>query len=144
MANAFILAVDGPHVDGPAVDVLVVDDDLMLRETVSTILQAEHYVVRTAQDVDDALRAIAEQPAALVLLDLNLPSAEGAAVAAALRARRGPRQHPPRIAVLSGAPDAEQYAAAMQADSLITKPFDIDQFLAEVARLCQPRTSDLP
>jgi DNA-binding response OmpR family regulator len=113
--------------------VLVVDDDPITLETVSTILETERYEVRTARGGQEALRVLDQATVSLVLLDLSLPDRDGTAVARALRDRRSP----PRIAVLSGAPEAEQRAAAIGADACIAKPFEIGAFLGEVARLCQ-------
>jgi DNA-binding response OmpR family regulator len=113
--------------------VLVIDDDPLTLETVSAILETERYEVRRASGGDEALRALDQASVSLVLLDLSLPNGESTAVARALRDRHSPT----RIVVLSGAPEAEERAAEMRADGLIAKPFELDAFLEEVARLCQ-------
>ena len=115
--------------------VLIVDDDPMIREVVETILEDEGYPVRTAPDVDDALQSLEQDPAALILLDLHLPGQDGEDLVRQLRALPSP----PRIAVMSGASDAESLAESLAVDGCLSKPFGMDELLGEVARICPER-----
>jgi len=58
-------------------DILVVDDDPLLREIAVEILQGAGYACRTAEDGEVALRALNEAPADLVVLDVIMPNKEG-------------------------------------------------------------------
>jgi two-component system nitrogen regulation response regulator NtrX len=51
-------------------DILVVDDELDIREMVAAVLQDEGYQVRTASDSDSALAAIRSRKPSLVVLDI--------------------------------------------------------------------------
>src|SRR5688572_28367732 len=95
--------------------VLVVDDDPAIREVVGTILEEEGYPVRTAPSGTEALRALEQAPAGLVLLDLHLPGPDSPSLVRQLRAR----SHPPRIAIMSAASDVEDQAIELAVDGCI-------------------------
>lgn len=52
------------------IDILVVDDELDIRELVAGVLEDEGYGTRGAGDSDSALEAIAQRRPSLVLLDV--------------------------------------------------------------------------
>jgi two-component system nitrogen regulation response regulator NtrX len=56
--------------NGAGADILVVDDEVDIRELVAGILQDEGYSVRTAQDSDSALAAIRARKPSLLVLDI--------------------------------------------------------------------------
>jgi two-component system, chemotaxis family, sensor kinase CheA len=72
----------------PAVgaSVLVVDDTAMVRELERSILEEAGYRVRTAADGHQALAALAESPADLVVTDVDMPGCDGLALTRAIRA----------------------------------------------------------
>jgi two-component system nitrogen regulation response regulator NtrX len=51
-------------------DVLVVDDEVDIRDLVAGILEDEGYRVRTAADADSALAAVRARKPAIVVLDI--------------------------------------------------------------------------
>src|SRR5512145_2575412 len=57
--------------------ILVVDDEKLIRWSVSERLQRDGYVVATAESGEQALEAIAAEPPDLVLLDVQLPGVDG-------------------------------------------------------------------
>jgi len=57
--------------------VLVVEDDLELRQTVVEALARQDYVISTANDGVEALESIAKERPDLVLLDVNMPRLNG-------------------------------------------------------------------
>ena len=58
-------------------EILVVDDERVLRDGIKAVLSGEGFVVRTARDGDEALRKIAEKRPDLVLLDVMMPKMNG-------------------------------------------------------------------
>ena len=58
-------------------EILVVDDERVLRDGIKAILSGEGHAVRTARDGDEALRKIAEKRPDLVLLDVMMPKMNG-------------------------------------------------------------------
>jgi len=57
--------------------VLVVDDDVAVRESLIKVLEAEDYVVVSAADGLEALQRFDPEQIDLLLLDLNLPLQNG-------------------------------------------------------------------
>ena len=57
--------------------ILLVEDDLMLGETLKSALEPQGYTVDWLRDGVQALHAIADQHIDLVILDLGLPKLDG-------------------------------------------------------------------
>lgn len=58
-------------------EILLVDDERVLRDGIKTILSGEGFVVRIARDGEEALKRIAEKRPDLVLLDIMMPRMNG-------------------------------------------------------------------
>ena len=58
-------------------EILIVDDERVLRDGIKAILSGEGHAVRTARDGDEALGKIAEKRPDLVLLDVMMPKMNG-------------------------------------------------------------------
>ena len=58
-------------------EILVVDDERVMREGLKGLLSGEGFAVRTARDGEDALRKISERAPDLVLLDVMMPKMNG-------------------------------------------------------------------
>jgi DNA-binding response OmpR family regulator len=120
--------------------VLVVDDDAALRAVLAAALGEAGDAVAAAPDGAAALALLARRGPPghpdLILLDLELPGLDGRGFAARSRARWGPRAP---LVVVSAAPTAAAQAARLGAAAWVTKPFDLDELLAHVARLARPR-----
>jgi CheY-like chemotaxis protein len=114
-------------------DVLVVDDDDAIRETVVDVLRSEGYRVNMAANGLEALSVVERVLPTLVLLDMRMPVLDGWGFVAALKAR-GIQL---RILVLTATQDAGRWASEIGADGYIAKPFDLDDLLIEVERLCR-------
>jgi len=112
-------------------DILIVDDDPDMVETMLLILSHAGYAVRGARNGLDALAAVAERRPALVLLDMLMPVMDGWRCAQELRARYG---HGLAIVVLTAAEHAGARASEVAADGVLAKPFEIDDLLAVVTR----------
>ena len=66
-------------------EILIVDDERLIREGLKMVLAGEGFAVRTARDGDDALRKIAERKPDLVLLDVMMPRMNGFLACEAIR-----------------------------------------------------------
>jgi two-component system chemotaxis response regulator CheY len=86
----------------PPPNILIVDDSSSLRDCVREILQAilPAARVREAEDGTDALQALTQFPADLIISDLNMPGMDGRALLGALRQSPDWRQVP--VLVVSG------------------------------------------
>jgi two-component system response regulator MprA len=112
--------------------VLVVDDDRTIRETLSEVLEDEGYRVQVAQDGAEALGLMESTAPRLIVLDLWMPVMDGWTFAREARARG----YPGAIIVLTAAQNALRAADPIEADAILAKPFDLDDLIQHVARLC--------
>jgi len=112
-----------------ASDILIVDDEVDIRELVAGILQDEGYLTRTARDSDDALTAIAARRPNLVFLDIWLQGSrlDGLQVLDAIK-----RENPEvPVVMISGHGNIETAVAAIKrgAYDFIEKPFKADRLV---------------
>jgi two-component system KDP operon response regulator KdpE len=114
-----------------SMQVLLVEDDRSLRQTLQSALQAHGYRVIGSASCADALAVLAHQPGGidLVILDLGLPDADGSAVLAHLRQNR---QTP--VLVISARHDEHGKVRLLDAgaDDYLVKPFSIQELLARM------------
>ncbi len=68
--------------------ILVVDDNVDVRESLAEVLELAGYSVETAENGRVALDMLVAEPAALVLLDLMMPVMDGWQVVEAMRGDR--------------------------------------------------------
>jgi len=78
----------------PAGAVLIVDDEVEIRESLQTLLELEGFEVEAAGSGEDGLAAMADRPFDLVLLGLTLPGRNGMEVLAEIRA------HDPQLPII--------------------------------------------
>ena len=109
--------------------VLIVDDDIGLRETVADFLSTEGYVTREAGNVTEARAQIAASQPDLILLDLNMPGGDGLTLAGDLR-----RTTTIPIIILSGKGAMIDRVVGLEvgADDYIAKPFELRELLARM------------
>lgn len=110
--------------------ILVVDDDPSILETVRSILESEGHPVITATNGNEALECLERATPGLMLLDMRMPVLDGWGVAAALR----DSSHRVPIVVMTAAENASRWAAEIQAEGFLAKPFDLNQLLDTVER----------
>jgi two-component system response regulator AtoC len=108
-------------------NILVVDDELGLRHTLSLILTAEGHQVRAASDGAAGLARLAEAPADLVICDVRMPGMDGLAFLDQYKASGGTGL----VLMMSayGDDDAALEAIRRGAYDFIAKPFRADQVL---------------
>lgn len=70
---------------GTTADILVIEDDALMREALADWLLAAGYGVREAADGNAGLAAVRLAPPALVITDMHMPGKNGAAVIAELK-----------------------------------------------------------
>jgi len=111
---------------------LIVEDDLGVREAVVRSLDAHGYRVSEAGDVATARQRWDADRADLVLLDLGLPDEDGATLIRRIR-----RESTTPILILTARADEHDKVAALDAgaDDYVTKPFGMDELRARVDAL---------
>jgi len=117
--------------------VLIVDDEEGMREGLRTILQEEGLHVETAGTAEDAVRRVSGRAFDVVLLDINLPGADGLSILGQLR--HGPA--PADVVMLTGNGTVANTVEAMRkgAADVIEKPFNSDRILAVLRRCLETR-----
>ncbi len=120
------------------VDVLIADDDPVLRSSLRLLFESEGYTCAEAEDGREALELARHALPRCVLLDLEMPGLDGYAVARQLRA--DPRTRAVRIHCLTGKKDPASRNRARQAgcEDYLTKPVDAAALLRAV-HLAQKR-----
>jgi CheY-like chemotaxis protein len=116
--------------------VLVVDDEAMMRDLLSGLLEMEGYAVEVAAEGRSALAAIDAHAPDAVLLDLNMPGVSGWQVIDQLKEHRAP---PPVIAMsgMGTAEPPELYAVRSFVFGYLPKPFSQEQLAKTVARVIE-------
>ena len=112
--------------------IVVVDDDPAIVRAVTAVLEAEGYQVEGVRDQRQALRAVLEDPPALVVLDVNMPGLDGWEVCDILRRQSHTRDVP--VLFLTGRADVRDQITAMQVggSDYVTKPFRPEELRAKV------------
>jgi len=109
--------------------ILVVDDDHTVREVVVSYLRAAGHTVSEAEDGEQALQAMREAPADLVVLDLMLPGIDGLEVCRRLR-----DQGDVPIIMLTALGGETDRVVGLErgADDYVTKPFSPRELVLRV------------
>jgi two-component system nitrogen regulation response regulator NtrX len=115
-------------------EILIVDDEMDIRELVAGILQDEGYATRTARDSDEALQAVIARRPSLIFLDIWLQGSrlDGLQLLDAFK-----QEHPELpIVMISGHGNIETAVAAIKqgAYDFIEKPFKADRLVLVAER----------
>jgi two-component system cell cycle sensor histidine kinase/response regulator CckA len=117
--------------------ILVVDDEINIRNVTTTTLSRHGYRVIAARDGTEALALFAprSREISLMVTDMNMPRLDGAAIASVVR-RLNPEV---RILAASGLGSGEKSEAGAHvfADAFLSKPFNVETLLRAVHDLLQ-------
>ena len=122
--------------------VLVVDDEPELCSLLAEYFGRNGFSVRTAADAALARIAVAEQPPALAILDINMPGENGLSLA------RWLREAHPRVGLvmLTTAGEAVDRIVGLElgADDYLPKPFEMRELLARVRAVLRRAEAPAP
>lgn len=109
--------------------ILVVEDDLPVRNLITTTLETQNYKYDTAENGVKALIAATSRKPDIILLDLGLPDMDGVEVIKKIRS-----WSVTPIIVISARSDDKDKIQALDAgaDDYLTKPFSVDELLARL------------
>jgi CheY-like chemotaxis protein len=108
--------------------ILVIEDNLDLRDYLRLALETQGYQVLTARNGEEALGYLNGHPVDVVLTDIFMPEMDGIETIAALR-----KLFPDiRVIAMSGRPGVDYLAVARElgVTRTLRKPFDIEELLA--------------
>jgi DNA-binding NtrC family response regulator len=117
--------------------ILLVDDDLVFRESAAELLRQDGYELVTAADGAAAAEVLARGRFDLLVLDLRMPGLDGITLTEVLR-RRGERL-PVLMVSGFGTVDAAVRALHQGADDFLTKPVEPAMLSERVRRLIERR-----
>ena len=105
--------------------ILIVEDEAIMRESLRDWLTDGGYQVETAEEGEEALKAIAEQDFGVVILDLRLPGKDGIEV---LREAKEKRPQLKGI-IITAYPSVQTAVEAMKEGAIdyLPKPFDLNE-----------------
>ncbi|MHB8133149.1 MAG: response regulator transcription factor [Anaerolineaceae bacterium] len=112
-----------------AKNILLIDDDALLRRSLAFNLEQSGYTVRTAATAEDGIAQADQQRPDLILLDINLPGMDGLD---ALRKLHGEMKIPVIMLTARRRELDEVLGLELGADDYVTKPFDFNVLLAHV------------
>jgi len=118
-------------------NVLVVDDELDIREGLSDLLTLEGYTPDLAQNATEGIQKMEAHPYDLVLLDLMMPDRSGMEVLQEVRQRD--RETPIFMITAYGSVDAAVQALKLGANDYFSKPWDNEKLLIEIERMISKR-----
>jgi two-component system phosphate regulon response regulator PhoB len=123
--------------------ILVVEDDVAIRDLLAGNLGQAGYRVSCAADVPEAEALIREVRPDLTLLDWMLPGTPGLTFARQLRSNQ--RTAGISIIVVSARSEEHHKVAALEsgADDYVTKPFSMRELLARIKAVMRRRTPQL-
>ena len=110
--------------------ILVIEDNLLLREAVCEFLEKERYVVESASTYGDAADKIADYDYDCILLDIMLPDGNGLSVLEELH-RLGKQGN---VIIISAKDAIEDKVAGLElgADDYLAKPFHLAELAARI------------
>lgn len=123
-------------------EILIIDDNPTNLKLARVVLAGEGYAVRTANDAEEALRALATFTPRLILMDIQLPGIDGLELTRRLKADPATKDITIVALTAYAMKGDEEKARAAGCDGYITKPIDaitLPQQVAEhVARAAPP------
>jgi len=109
--------------------ILVVEDDLAIRNLISTTLEIHQYNFLTTQNGEGAILLSASHNPDAILLDLGLPDIDGVDIIKKIRSW----SNTPIIVISARSDDSDKIDALDSgANDYLTKPFSVDELLARL------------
>ena len=112
--------------------VLVVDDDEIVRESLSALLRARQFDVALAASGKDALRVMAATPCQILLTDWQMPDMDGLSLCQRVRGSGPHRQVYVLIHTVRGGQEALLTGLAAGADDYVVKGAPVEELLARL------------
>ncbi|WP_162874775.1 response regulator, partial [Pseudomonas viridiflava] len=104
--------------------ILIVDDDVHVRDLLEVLLQNQHYRTQTAESGEQALEMVEKHAPDLMLLDIMMPGMDGYEVASRLKSGKTTSNIP--IIMLSALDERSARISGLEAgaEEYLNKPVD--------------------
>ena len=119
--------------------VLIIEDEVDVRNFASRVLELEGYHVLQAEGVDSGLKLARENQVALALLDLRLPDRSGWAVLVLMKGEPEFSAIPIVVFTASAGVMQRERALKMGAADYLVKPLSAASLKTAVGNILQPR-----
>lgn len=134
-------AVEGKEPAAPAATtrglIMVVDDSLTIRRVTERLLTRQNYTVVTAKDGLDAMAQLQTETPLAILLDIEMPRADGFEVAAYVRNTARISATPIIMITSRSGEKHRERAQALGVNRYLIKPYQDDQLLTELRGVLQ-------
>jgi len=120
--------------------ILIVDDDIGIRNMLSSVLYDGGYLIEGAENGKEAIKACEESLFDVALIDIELPDMKGTELLNRLK-----KLQPKMIRIIiTGHPSIENAMKAVneRADGYVLKPFEVTELLKMIAKLLAERTNE--
>jgi two-component system alkaline phosphatase synthesis response regulator PhoP len=116
-------------------NILLVEDEENLHETLKLNLEMEGYGVTSAYDGSEALRKVDNEYFELIIMDIMLPELDGISVTESIRVKHNDVP----ILMLSARNSSADKVLGLKkgADDYLTKPFNLEELLLRVGKLIE-------
>jgi len=122
----------------PKEKILVVDDELHIRQALQASLESEGYQVQTAENGKEGVEKCRAWRPALVILDVRMPVMDGHL--ASIEIKYDERLKDTRLVFLTANADEDSRSIGLGhgADSYLTKPFKVEELLRRIDEILHP------
>ena len=110
--------------------ILVVEDQQDVAELIQVVLRGEGHTVAIAKDGAQGLMLSRDWDPDLILMDIMLPGVDGGTLIS--RLRQEPETASLPIIAMSASRTLRDRSEELEADALLSKPFDVDALLVQV------------
>ncbi|HYJ12541.1 MAG TPA: response regulator [Thermomicrobiales bacterium] len=110
--------------------ILVVEDQPDVAQLIEVVLKGEGHTVAIAADGAQGLMLSRDWDPDLILMDIMLPGVDGGTLITRLREDKETADLP--IIAMSASRTLRDRTEELQADALLSKPFDVDALLVQV------------
>jgi two-component system, OmpR family, KDP operon response regulator KdpE len=118
--------------------ILVIDDELHIRQFLRAAFEFEGFTVQEAHNAEEGIRSATLKPPDLIILDLGLPDRDGSSILERLRAW----SNIPIIVLTVRSREREKVRLLeLGADDYVVKPFGIGELIARARAALRPRVA---
>jgi two-component system phosphate regulon response regulator OmpR len=122
--------------------ILVVDDDLRLRQLLDRYLREQGFVVKAVENGEAMDRALARELYDLIVLDLMMPGEDGLSIC---RRLRGEKNEVPVIMLTAKGDEVDRIVGLeLGADDYLPKPFNPRELVARIHAVLRRRAAPPP
>lgn len=119
-------------------NILIVDDEMLIRVMLSTALSQEGFTCHLAENVDEAFSVLEERNIDLVILDIMMPGRSGVEMLEDLKRL----DHDMAVLMVTGVTDTNTAMECIRlgADDYLSKPFSLNRVVLTVRNLMERRS----